>query len=375
MNVAIFASECYYPADRLSVLSVHVQLALKTAELLLHEGHNVTVLTTPPRSGHVLPIIESQDIKIVHILGSQNTGASGKSRYAKFVLGWYQIVRHIRREGYDIVHGFGSDKTGYFLSTLKLGLVPSRLIWTITASGGQEGFIKTLVASRLYNVIDSFVYSSAYMKKEFGLRGLHGGMVCPVGITKDITPLALSGKKHERSSVLFWRDSSWRNGADICVETFEILSERHPDVDFVFAVRPWHEFTESMEKLAKSRENIYVYLYPYSNGTTIESLLQDAFCVVLPFRSVSDPQYAILESMYAGVPVVTTAIGPNNDLIKEGYSGRLVPPGDIPATVKAVEGLLADREAARKMGDRGGRQVRKEWNWEKYMRCLTEVYR
>jgi glycosyltransferase involved in cell wall biosynthesis len=51
---------------------------------------------------------------------------------------------------------------------------------------------------------------------------------------------------------------------------------------------------------------------------------------------------SVAEAQVAGVPVVATALGGPLELIEDGVSGRLVPPGDAGALARAVARLMDD---------------------------------
>lgn len=76
---------------------------------------------------------------------------------------------------------------------------------------------------------------------------------------------------------------------------------------------------------------------------------------VLPTLADNTP-VTLMEAMASGLPVVATAVGGIPELVASGVSGRLLPAGDVPALIAAVEGLLADPHARRRMGA-AGRQV------------------
>ncbi len=62
---------------------------------------------------------------------------------------------------------------------------------------------------------------------------------------------------------------------------------------------------------------------------------------------------ALLEAAASGLPVVATRAGGIPEAVDDGITGVLVPPGDAPATARALSGLLARPERARAMGEQG----------------------
>lgn len=50
----------------------------------------------------------------------------------------------------------------------------------------------------------------------------------------------------------------------------------------------------------------------------------------------------LLEAMAAGVPVVATDVGGTREILDDGVSGRLVPPGDAATLAAALETVLGD---------------------------------
>jgi glycosyltransferase involved in cell wall biosynthesis len=61
--------------------------------------------------------------------------------------------------------------------------------------------------------------------------------------------------------------------------------------------------------------------------------------------------------MASGLPVVTTAVGGIPDIVAEGETGFLVPPGDAAALQGALRRLLEDGELRRRQGAAGRRRA------------------
>jgi glycosyltransferase involved in cell wall biosynthesis len=58
----------------------------------------------------------------------------------------------------------------------------------------------------------------------------------------------------------------------------------------------------------------------------------------------------VMEAMASGKPVIATDIGGMPDLIDDGQTGALVPPGDAAALASAMQRLIDDRELVSRMG-------------------------
>ncbi len=65
---------------------------------------------------------------------------------------------------------------------------------------------------------------------------------------------------------------------------------------------------------------------------------------------------AMLEAGAAGVPLVTTSVGGARDVLVQGESALLVPPGDARGLAEAISTVLADEALARRLS-RGAREV------------------
>ena len=70
-----------------------------------------------------------------------------------------------------------------------------------------------------------------------------------------------------------------------------------------------------------------------------------AACDVIALSSANEgTPVTIIEALAAGVPVVSTDVGGVRDVVEDGRSGFLVPPGDTAALAAALDRLTADRE-------------------------------
>lgn len=65
----------------------------------------------------------------------------------------------------------------------------------------------------------------------------------------------------------------------------------------------------------------------------------------------------VLEAMAAGRPVIASRIGGNPEMIDDGRTGFLVPPGEPLALRRAIEQVIADSDLRRQMGQEAQRKI------------------
>ena len=81
-----------------------------------------------------------------------------------------------------------------------------------------------------------------------------------------------------------------------------------------------------------------------------------------------------MEAGAAGVPVVASAHGGVAEVVRDGETGLLVPPGDAAALATAVRLLADDPELAARMGEAGKRRVQEHFGVERMLVELQDLY-
>jgi glycosyltransferase involved in cell wall biosynthesis len=103
-------------------------------------------------------------------------------------------------------------------------------------------------------------------------------------------------------------------------------------------------------------------------------LLAQASVCVLPSYAEGLPM-SVLEAMSAGLAVIATPVGGVPDVVTDGIEGRLVPPGDIDALAAALDGVLSNTEARRRMGIAGRTKAENVFSSSRIVQLIESIYR
>lgn len=103
-----------------------------------------------------------------------------------------------------------------------------------------------------------------------------------------------------------------------------------------------------------------------------ELLVQnDVFCLISNYEGLP---ISIIEAMRAGLPVIASDVGGNNELVKDGLNGFLVERGNSEQLVERISFLLEHKEILRELGQKSREFYLKEFSAEQMMKRISAVY-
>jgi glycosyltransferase involved in cell wall biosynthesis len=105
----------------------------------------------------------------------------------------------------------------------------------------------------------------------------------------------------------------------------------------------------------------------------VPELLAESSIFVMP--SLSEGQsLSLMEAMAAALPVVTTRVGGNREIVAENETGLLVPPGNPEALAAAICSLLCDPQRARQLGLSGRARIAAKFSLEAVLDRYEALY-
>lgn len=134
------------------------------------------------------------------------------------------------------------------------------------------------------------------------------------------------------------------------------------------------EFQELFEELRRVRAGVF-WIPQMLPRTEVIQLLTHATVFACP--SVYEPLGIVnLEAMACGTPVVASRVGGIPEVVDDGRTGRLVDVDDgfESGLARALDAVLGDPDAARRMGEAGRARAVGEFGWDAVARRTAGLY-
>ena len=101
--------------------------------------------------------------------------------------------------------------------------------------------------------------------------------------------------------------------------------------------------------------------------------MRDAGIFVLPSLFEGTP-LTLIEAMWSGLPIVTTATAGMKDVVSDGRTGLLVPPADPGALAAALDRLITDGQLRRRLGTEAHAVASHEYTWDNAAATFATAY-
>lgn len=171
-------------------------------------------------------------------------------------------------------------------------------------------------------------------------------------------------------------------GSLVLLQSVSPVARAFPDVQYVLAGARHMSISESVlnQVLAEDGRADHVKLLGHVPWQELTDWYRRATVFVMPSYYESFC-ISCVEAMAFGIPVVATTAGGLPEVVEDGVTGCLVPPGDSEALAHAIIRLLRDPDLRRRMGEAGRACVRAKFSAEHiadqtlaaYAECLQRL--
>ena len=313
----------------------------------LQPAHNMAWLAYLLTSvGALRRIIENGNIDVVHQNHPFHVQGAIAARLAKRKVVWH-------------IHGYGHPRLAKIFRP-----IVSHLADQVVAASEYTGMAfmrngrdaqSTSGFEVLYPPIDVDAYSAIgpnpQLKAQFGF-----GQSDPViGIVGHINPL----KGH-----LYFVKAASLIKRSVPEARFLVIGG-----NFEYQRHYWRRLQEETRHLGLERD--LVFTGPRSDIAELLTTID----IVVNSSLTEGLSLALGEALAARKPVVATAVGGTPEIIRDGVTGRLVPPKDPQAIATAVVDLLNDPDTAAALAANGRELVRQTFSLERSAHRYVEIYR
>lgn len=281
---------------------------------------------------------------------------------------------------------------------VKLAGVP--LVWQVRepVHPGHLGLRKRLLSLLVKQLADEALFISEYDKRR--LVGNGKGEVVYNFVDFERFDRTLSGKDvrdnlgipEHAKLVLFLGGLGVVKGIFVLLEALHLAKQEMPELTCIIGAGRHHPSNRLISRIARrvlpmlgsgtvpqrvhalmDRYNMHDYLYLLDFRTDVERLIAASDLVVFP--SI-EPHFArpVIEAGAMAKPVVTSCIGGPEELVDDGETGLLVPPGDATALAQAILTILQDDELASRLGERGYNRARWLFDARKNVQRVVTIY-
>lgn len=166
----------------------------------------------------------------------------------------------------------------------------------------------------------------------------------------------------------------WK-GHEVFLRAAQRMLAVRPDLRLVIVGEPifqWRDERDRLEAIARA--------LGVADRVAFAGHREDAAAVLGAFDVFVVPSLfepfgrVVIEAMAASRPVVASRAGGVPEIVLDGETGLLVPPGDDAALAEAVLALLGDEERARRLGAAGRRRVAEAFTLDAQVAGLVAAY-
>lgn len=278
-------------------------------------------------------ILREQEVDIVHTNASRSTFYAGLAARMTGV----PLIWHVRMAQRERLY----DRFLFFLA--------SRVIVISRAVGGRfPGRHAARKICLVYNGIDAETFAAGQGQQLRRRLGLGGKIV--VGQVGQIEPM---------------------KGVACLIEALEKVRKTNPEVYGLIVGVPTAHQGELEKQIQELGLEGFVSFAGYSED--VSEVMSSIDILALPSSREAFGR-VLIEAMACSRPVVAFNVDAVPEVVEDGVTGILVPPGDVEGLARSIRTLADDPALREEMGCKGRERVRRYFGLEEHVRRVELVY-
>lgn len=178
--------------------------------------------------------------------------------------------------------------------------------------------------------------------------------------------------KREQNNIVYSGRVIKQKGIDYLIKAFNIIKKKIPNAKLTILGEgeEKNKLIETSEKL-KLKNIKFIGKVP---NDQVQKFYKDSNIVIIPSIWMENSPMVAYEAMATGRPIIGSNIGGIPELVKDGKNGLLFEPRNSDELAYKIIKVLNNPKLARKFGDYGKDLIDKEFNKEKHIKNIIEIY-
>jgi len=257
----------------------------------------------------------------------------------------YAITLYRAAQTVEILHVFAGSFSSFLIATapaVVVGRLRKKGVLVHYHSGRAASHLRQSRLARLaLRACGEVVVPSPFLERIFRTYHLHAQVVPNV---IDLSRFQYRSRDPLRPRFLCTRNWEAQYGLDVVVRAFAEVRKRFSEATLCLAGRG--SCGSALKKLAEDLKVVGVTFKGEVHPGEIQAVYNDCD-IFINGSHVDCSPVSILEAFSSGLPVVTTSAGGIPDLVKDGETGLLSPPGDWTSLAENALRVLRQPEFAR----------------------------
>ncbi|MBI5287630.1 MAG: glycosyltransferase family 4 protein [Chloroflexi bacterium] len=386
-----------WPVPRRKVVFVQPTSEVGGSDIALYrlvtalDSRRLEPVVVLPREGPLTGRLRQAGVRVVILPMAQLRSTRNPIVHLKYLVGFLPSMTRlafvIRRERAQVVHS-NSLYTLHGAWAAWFARVPH--VWHIREipdAPAPVRFLLLAMARRLSSRIVAMTGAVAAMFDRGGHPRDKSLLIVPDGIDLARFNPAQTGERIRRELSIrsdapvagfVARLDPWK-GAEIFIRAAAEVSRRRPDAHYIVCggrLPGYESYADGLRQLAADlhldgRMHFTEWAYTVDDIPEVMAAID-----VLVHTSIRPEPFGLvlIEAMAAGKPVVAADDGGVPEIVVDGETGLLAPPGDWRAVAGAVARLFDDRASARAFGAAGRSRAERLFGLDVYARRIEAVY-
>lgn len=224
-----------------------------------------------------------------------------------------------------------------------------------------------LLEKRVYQVAARVVTTTEWARRsvieDYQIDGNKVKVVYPsINIAKFQPPDRSHKDPKARYNILFMGGDFKRKGGEDVLEVFLTKFSEVANLHLV-----------TYAPIECKHPNVYIYKNIKAYTPEFLELYYQADAFVMP--TYADAYGTVfLEAMAAGLPVIATRLGPITEIVSDGETGFLIPPGDRLELACRIQDLIENPSLGREMGEKGRLVAEQKFNAQTNFPTLESIF-